>query len=136
MASLNPSPDRVREFSLQAEDDTPIVMINLLKYREHADYPAGMQAEPCSGRDAYQRYAAVALTKVNEVGGRPVWMGAVKGVLIGPNDERWDDAVLVEYPSRAAFLRMISQPEYQAVAPHRTAALEDSRLIVTAPQAG
>jgi uncharacterized protein (DUF1330 family) len=55
--------------------------------------------------------------------------------VIGPDSEQWDDAVLIEYPSREAFLEMLSQPEYQAAAPHRTAALEDSRLIMTRTQA-
>ena len=98
---------------------------------ERAAYPDGFGAEPCSGREAYQRYAAVATGRIASVGGRLVWLGSAQHTLIGPEAERWDDAVLVEYPSRKAFLAMVSQPEYQAAAPHRTAALEDSRLIAT-----
>ena len=51
--------------------------------------------------------------------------------MIAPEAEAWDDAVLVEYPSRAAFLKMLSEPTYQAAVPHRSAALMDSRLIAT-----
>ncbi len=56
-----------------------------------------------------------------------------RAVLLGPTTERWDDALLVQYPSKQAFLRMIGDPDYQAITVHRTAALEDSRLIATTP---
>ena len=51
--------------------------------------------------------------------------------LIAPEEEEWDDVVLVEYPSRDAFVKMVESAEYQAVSPHRTAGLLDSRLIAT-----
>jgi uncharacterized protein (DUF1330 family) len=111
-------------------------MLNLLRYRERALYPAGSGAAPCSGREAYQRYAAVALQKVASVGGRIVWMGAVAASVIAPAGEEWHDVALVEYPSRKAFLAMIALPDYQAAVVHRTAALEDSRLVATRAQTG
>jgi uncharacterized protein (DUF1330 family) len=129
MGSVEPTPEKLQQ--LTALEDGPIVMINLLRYRAQAEYPEGFEATPCSGREAYQRYGAVAARLVGAVGGRPLWIGNVKAAVIAPAGEEWDDAVLVEYPSRKAFLEMVSQPEYQAVAPHRTAALEDSRLIAT-----
>ena len=131
MGSVEPSAQRLQEFIEGGEDDSPVVMINLLRYRAQAEYPEGFDAEPCSGREAYQRYGAVALGRVALAGGRVVWMGSAQATLIGPDTEQWDDAVLVEYPSRKAFMRMLSQPEYLAATPHRTAALEDSRLIAT-----
>jgi uncharacterized protein (DUF1330 family) len=94
------------------------------------------ELEPVWGRsEAYQRYAAVAAQRVVSVGARMLWMGRVHFAVIAPESEQWDDAVLVEYPSRKAFLGMVSRPEYQAAASHRTAALEDSRLIATKTQA-
>ena len=134
--TVEPSPERLQGFLAKLDDATPLVMINLLRYRERAQYPAGAGADPCSGREAYQRYAAVALQKVASVGGRLVWMGRVAASVIAPEGEEWHDAVLVEYPSRKAFLAMIALPDYQAAAVHRTAALEDSRLIATHAQTG
>jgi hypothetical protein len=58
--SVEPSPERLQAF-LAEPDDAPLVMVNLLRYRERAEYPAGAGAAPCSGREAYQRYGAVAL---------------------------------------------------------------------------
>lgn len=131
MANIEPSPERLQALLHLEDDDGPLVMINLLRYREHAAYPPDFGAEPCSGREAYQRYGEVARQRVASVGGRPLWMGSVRLTVIAPEAEEWDDAVLVEYPSRKAFFEMITQPEYQAAVPHRTAALADSRLIAT-----
>jgi len=78
-------------------------------------------------------YMKQAFAFVTGVGGSLVWQGAPKAVLLGPSQERWDLALLVRYPSKEAFLAMVSDPAYQAVTVHRTAALEDSRLIATLP---
>ena len=132
MPSIEPSAQQLEEFLAAPADDAPIVMINLLRYRDRAQYPPGSTAEPCSGRDAYQRYGAEVLPMLAAVGGKILWLGNAKHTVIGPQAERWDDAVLVQYPSRNAFLTMISRPEYQRIAVHRSAALDDSRLIATA----
>jgi uncharacterized protein (DUF1330 family) len=114
-------------------EDRPIVMINLLRYRERAAYPEGSGAEPCSGREAYGRYGRVSIRLITAVGGQVIWQGSPKAVLIGAPGEAWHKALLVRYPSKRAFLEMVSSPEYLAIAMHRTAALEDSRLIATVP---
>lgn len=131
MGNVEPSQQQMQAFVEGGEDGAPIVMINLLRYREQAAYPEGSGASACSGREAYQRYGALAAQRVASVGGRLLWMGQVQASVIAPHDEAWDDAILVEYPSRKAFLEMVAQPEYQAAAIHRTAALADSRLIAT-----
>jgi uncharacterized protein (DUF1330 family) len=131
MGSVEPTADGIAALAALPGEDGAIVMINLLRYRERAVYPDGFEAEPCSGREAYGRYGEVALQRIGTVGGSILWMGGVAATVIAPEGEGWDDAVLVQYPSRQAFLEMIAQPEYQAAAPHRSAALEDSRLIAT-----
>jgi uncharacterized protein (DUF1330 family) len=123
------------ELSRSVPDGHPIVMINLLRYRAQAVYPPGTLEEPITGRQAYKRYMQRVLRHLMKVGGRPIWRADVRGSLIAPEGERWDEVILVEYPARSAFERMISSPEYQADVIHRTAALEDSRLFVsTSPQ--
>lgn len=131
MGSVEPAAEQIAALAALPGEDGAIVMINLLRYRERAVYPDGFEAEPCSGREAYGRYGEVALERIGTVGGSILWMGGVAATVIAPAGERWDDAVLVQYPSRQAFLEMIAQPEYRAAAPHRSAALEDSRLIAT-----
>ena len=110
-------------------DDEPLCMLNLLRYRERAAYPTGSAHAPCSGREAYARYGAVAIKHVHAVGGQAIWRGEPQLTVIGPSEEAWDEMLLVQYPSRTAFLKMTADPEYLACAEHRTAALADSRLI-------
>ncbi len=107
----------------------PIVMINLLRFAPQANYSPEAQDPPCSGREAYARYSKSALPHVAAVGGELVWLGSVHAGLIQPSSERWDEAILVRYPSISAFVQMISNPEYQKVTYHRVAALSDSRLL-------
>jgi uncharacterized protein (DUF1330 family) len=122
-------PERSALEALSKLGDEPIVMLNMLRFRAHAEYEAGSGHAPCTGREAYARYGAEAIRHVQAVGGKPVWMGAAQLTVIGPSDEPWDEVLLVEYPSPKAFLTMASSPEYLACTVHRSAALADSRLI-------
>jgi uncharacterized protein (DUF1330 family) len=135
MPSVEPTSAQMQRLLQDVARPGPVVMINLLRYRPQAAYPPGFAANPCSGREAYQRYGAVASVKVAEAGGKILWMASVKMPVIAPEGEEWDDAILVQYPSRAAFLEMVARADYQAAAPHRTAALADSRLLLTEVQA-
>ncbi len=114
-------------------EEGPVIMLNLLRYRERADYGDRTDFAPCSGREAYhQRYApAIGPTVVAE-GIRLFWIGTALASVVGPSDERWDEILLVEYPSFAAFRRLVESPKYEAeAAMHRKAALADWRLIAT-----
>jgi uncharacterized protein (DUF1330 family) len=130
MPSVEPSEAQLARL-LELDDGKPIVMVNLLRYREHAAYEPGTDAEPCSGREAYERYGMYVLPLLAAVGGRVHWRGDAKALVIGPADEDWDEVLLVEYPSRSAFVSMVTGEQYRAIMHHRTAALSDSRLIAT-----
>ncbi|HSD10293.1 MAG TPA: DUF1330 domain-containing protein [Candidatus Binatia bacterium] len=137
MPSIEPSPEKLQKLVAEANDQSPVVMINLLRYRERAEYPRGSDATPCSGAEAYQRYGALVVPMLAEVGAKILWRGSVKQTVIGPESEEWDEALLVQYPSRKAFLTMVGRADYQRAAVHRSAALADSRLIATgAPASG
>jgi len=109
----------------------PIVMVNLLRFRERAAYEAGTAeaGQNLSGRAAYQRYGATALKCVLETGGQIVWGGQQEMVAIGGKADEWDEVVCVRYPSRAAFLEMIDRPDYRAALYHRDAGLERTALL-------
>lgn len=130
MPIVNPSQEQFDSFASEAVDDGPIVMVNLLKFRAEADYGA-QGPRGVSGRDAYKKYSKGVMPLLWEVGGQVLWMGDVRAGVIVPEGESWDEVVLVHYPSRGAFARMVRSEAYQAVMPHRTAALADSRLIET-----
>ncbi|HZX19230.1 MAG TPA: DUF1330 domain-containing protein [Pseudomonas sp.] len=134
MPSINPSPAQLAAFTADVADDTPLLMLNLLRFQPQASYASDSSHAPCSGREAYARYSQTALRKVRGVGGEVQVMAAAQAALIAPADERWDELLLVRYPSKAAFLSMLADPEYRAATEHRTAALADSRLIATTPR--
>ncbi len=136
MGSVEPRAEQIEALAGLEDDGGPIAMINLLRYRDRAEYEEGAADEPCSGREAYLRYGAVAGGMVAQYGGEVVIGGPVRMTVIAPEGEDWDDFILVKYPTRQAFLEMIGNPEYQACAYHRTAALDDSRLILTKPGLG
>jgi hypothetical protein len=109
-----------------------IVMLNLLRFREVADYAADPQLAPplpISGAEAFERYIRHTLPYLRESGGDVEFLAAGGPFLIGPEAERWDMAMLIRQSSLAAFLAFASHAGYLAGLGHRTAALEDSRLL-------
>lgn len=125
--AIVPTPEQLAELTSSTSDD-PIVMLNLLRFKERAD---GID-EGASGAEAYGRYAAAVTPFLERVGGRLLIATAALQTVIGPAEREWDMAAMVEYPSRSAFLQMATDPEYLEVHRHRDAALADSRLIVCA----
>lgn len=114
--------------------DTPILMLNLLRYKQQADYGDDTNMPPCSGREAYFNHYIPAFYKIAmEIPGiQPFFFGNTLHNLVAPANEVWDNVALVEYPGFASFLAVIQHPTYAIDAePHRFAALEDWRLIVT-----
>jgi uncharacterized protein (DUF1330 family) len=109
-----------------------LVMLNLLRLREWADYrkhPSLAPSSPVSGMDALNRYISHSLPLLRAAGGELLFVGKGSHFLIGPFDERWDIAMLVKQKSKESLLTMASDPEYLAGIGHRTAAVEDSRLL-------
>lgn len=136
MKTVRPSDEQLAAFVKGEHDGKPVVMLNMLKFRELADYPAEYLAENpqsanCTGQEAYEAYSKQTTPFLLSVGGRPLWVGKVNTSLIGPDDEHWDRIFLVYYPSRDALKKMLAMPAYRAIGFHRTAALEDSRLVET-----
>lgn len=113
-------------------EDGPFVMVNLLRFKPHAEYPDGSDSH-LSGREAYLRYAAAVQHCLAAVGGRPVYAGTVTGLLLGEVEDLWDMVALAEYPSLAAMQAMVQSPEYQAIAVHRAAGLAGQLNIRTRP---
>ncbi len=109
----------------EGDPNEPVVMLNLLRYREMAETGAGVDG--MTGEEAYRTYGQKFAEFQPRFGGEPVWMGRGKHPIIG--DEEWDIIILVRYPTRAQFVGMFNDPDYQAIAPIRAAALEDSRLL-------
>ncbi|MEM8591144.1 MAG: DUF1330 domain-containing protein [Pseudomonadota bacterium] len=117
----------------------PVYMLNLLRLREVADYSAAPHLapkEPISGLEAYQRYLAAAAPHLDDAGGALEFYGRGGEMLIGPCDERWDIVLIVRQSSVEKFLAFSQDEEFMKISGHRTAAIEDSRLLpLTIPTA-
>ena len=108
-------------------------MVNLLKFKDKADYADGRQTE-LSGAEAYAIYGAAVTKIIHNIGGRSIYAGAVTGLMLGQVEELWDMVALVEYPNSEAFQAMVASPEYQEAHVHRDAGLAGQLNIRT--QAG
>ena len=130
MKTINPSPKAIKAFTQDVVDNKAIVMVNILRFKDLADYGDGV-VKNLSGREAYANYSKSVMPLLWEVGGQVLWRGDVRSTFIAPIEEQWDEVLLVQYPNRQAFIAMISAPAYKEAMPHRTAAIADSRLIET-----
>lgn len=134
---IDPSRENFEGFKALPRD-TPIHMLNLVRFRDKAAYPADHPnaGKDMTGRQAYAEYGRTSGTVFTRVGGRVVWRGRMEAMLIGPSDEKWDAAFIAYYPHSGAFLEMVTDPEYRIAVVNRQAAVETSRLIRLAPQEG
>ncbi|WGM37188.1 DUF1330 domain-containing protein [Caulobacter sp. NIBR1757] len=133
-ASIDPTREQFDAFKALPRD-TPIQMLNLVRVRALAEYPEGHpnHGKGMTGLEAYRAYGRESAEVFGRVGGKQIWAGRPETVVTGPTDERWDLAFIAEYPNAGAFLAMVTDPGYREVVKHRTAGVEDSRLIRLAP---
>ena len=128
---LMPTQEAGRKFIMRQIEGS-VVMLNLLRFRDTADYsdsPELMPKEPLSGKQAYQLYIEHTLPFLTKSGGEILFMGEGGDFLIGPATERWDAILLVKQNSVNSFIAFESDKEYMKGIGHRTAALSDSRLL-------
>ena len=130
MPHIDPSRENWEAFKALPRE-TPIHMLNLIKFRALAEYPVGHpnHGKGLTGREAYAIYSEAFQALVADDGAAMVWSGPLECTVTGPADE-WDEAFVMGYPNSGAFMAMVKNPRYVAEAlPHRTAAVADSRLI-------
>ena len=131
MHYVNPSRENFDAFKAGPRD-TPIHMLNFIRYRPLAAYPEGHPnaALGWSGARAYREYIAAIQPVLARVGAKMVWDAAFECVLTGPAEPEWDEVFVMGYPTASAFLAMVKDPGYSGdVVVHRDAAVLDSRLI-------
>lgn len=116
-----PTREQIEELGAGGHD-RPIYMVNLLTYKEKADYEDGRETT-LSGQEAYAIYGSEVVAHLAKVGGKPVIAGEVTGLRLGVVEELWDSVAIAMYPNRKAMLEMVTSPEYAKSAVHRTAGL-------------
>ena len=129
--AIYPNKEQIEQL-LKGPADQPVVMVNLLKFKERADATEG----DSTGQEAYGRYAEQMRKVVESQGGRFIWAGRVDSKVIGEDgDPEFDVVALVEYPSRQKFLEIVGSQKVREIGEHRSAGLEMQWLIATT-QAG
>ncbi len=130
MGQIAPEPEQIEEM-LKGPAEGPVVMVNLLRFKKEADAPD----EGLTGEEAYGRYGAQMVRWVTSQGARLIWSGRVDSMVIGDTDEYFHAVALMEYPSRAEFLRIVGDPRVAEFSVHRTAGLDMQWLIATTTNA-
>ena len=115
---------------LENPDIGPISMVNLLKYKDKAEYKDGRDTN-LSGEEAYALYAMEVINYVEKYGGEFIFAGKVSRLMLGEVEEMWHAVAIAKYPNRKAMLDMTMDPEYQKIHVHRDAGLEGQLNIET-----
>ena len=127
--AVMPNEAQLKEFNEQGEEK-PIFMVNLLKFKEKAEYPDKRETD-LSGEEAYAIYGQEVAGHLAKVGGKPIFSGNVDRLMLGEVEDLWDKVAIAMYPSRKAMLEMIMDPDYIESAHHRVAGLDGQLIIET-----
>ena len=118
---------------LDQEAEGSVAMVHLLKFKARAEYADGRETE-LTGAEAYGLCRREMVQRVTSSGGRLVFSGQVSHLVLGEVEEMWDEVMVVEFPSKEAFVEIISSPEIAESGVHRRAGLAGQLLIATAPR--
>ena len=126
---LKPNQIQMDEF-LEEATDAPISMVNLLKFKDKAEYEDGRKTD-LTGKEAYSIYATEVVDHLNKVGAEIIFGGEVSRLMLGEVEDLWDSVAIARYPSRKAMLQMMMDKYYQESETHRSAGLEGQLNIET-----
>jgi uncharacterized protein (DUF1330 family) len=124
-----PNEEQIAGF-MEPDDGVTIYMVNLLKYRDRAEYADGRETD-LSGREAYALYTEGVQECLAKVGGALQFKGQVRRLMLGSVEDLWDDVAIAMYPNRAAMMQMMQLPEMQEIGQHRAAGLAGQLNIET-----
>jgi uncharacterized protein (DUF1330 family) len=116
-----PNKEQIKGF-MEPVSEGPICMVNLLKFKEKAEYEDGRDTD-LTGREAYALYEEGVKKLLQEIGGGIGFEGDVERLALGEVEELWDVVALAVWPSRGAMFKVMQSPEMQAISVHRSAGL-------------
>jgi uncharacterized protein (DUF1330 family) len=129
-----PNEDQIKGF-FQPGPEGPIYMVNLLKFKERAEYKDGRETD-LTGREAYGLYEEGVAELLLEFGGHGAFFADVERLMLGEVEELWDTVAVAVYPSRQAMMDMMQSPRMQEISVHRSAGLAGQLNIETAGARG
>ncbi len=117
-----------RWMRLAPDEDGPVWMLNLMRYKPVADY--GDDGGPeISGREADDVYAPTAI--LDDLGATVPLFGDVTRQVA--DDVAWDRIGIVRYPSRASFFAMQDRADFQRQYVHKKAGMETTIVMGCVP---
>lgn len=128
------NPERLRQL-MEPGPNGPIFMINLLKFKDRAEYKDGRESS-LSGREAYMIYGRAVTQLLPKFGGQGLFAGDVTFLALGQVEELWDEVAIASYPGRRAMVEMSLSPEWREISVHRDAGLKGQLNIETVLQTG
>lgn len=131
MEYVDPSRENIERFK-QLDRDAPMHLLNQIRYRDRALYPAGHPAAEhgWTGAEAFAEYLRLVVPRVEAMGGGLVWDASFECMMTGPAEPEWDRIFVMGFPRAGGFFALMTDPTYKSeVLVHRTAAVRDSRLI-------
>jgi uncharacterized protein (DUF1330 family) len=127
--AITPTREQFTEFA-HGTREGEVVMINLLHFARSDE----ARDPGASGAGAYREYSDQVVKMVESRGGKVIWTGRPENVLIGDSEaDDWDLVALVSYPSRAAFIDMVTSPKYEEAHTHRERGLDRTVLLACEP---
>ncbi len=123
------SRERIEEMMAPGPDG-PIHMVNLLKFKERAEYEDGRDTD-LTGYEAYQIYARGVAELLPRYGGELTFAADVTFLALGQVEDLWDEVAIATYPNRAALFEMSTSDDWRELAVHRTAGLAGQLNIET-----
>ncbi|MBY9067514.1 DUF1330 domain-containing protein [Hyphomonas sp. WL0036] len=125
-----PTDPAVVQQLMQPGPEGPIFMVNLLKFKDKAEYEDGRECN-LTGKEAYMIYGRAVSEILLKFGGKAIFAGDVTFLTLGQVEELWDEVAIAMYPQRADMVRMSMSAEWQEAAVHRTAGLKGQLNIET-----
>jgi hypothetical protein len=110
--------------------DEPMWALNLMHYREKAEYADGRETE-LTGWEADNLYSP--LGPLAAIGAELVIVAIVVDQPAG-EDYKWDRVAIVRYPNRQALADMNMTPEFQEAHHHKDAGMKFTIVAATFPQ--
>lgn len=132
--SVLPNKEQIEGF-FEPDAKGPIYMVNLLKFKEKAEYEDGRDTN-LSGAEAYQLYGDAVAQLLTQFGGSFAFEGSVERLMLGEVEELWDKVAIAIYPSRAAMLEMMQSSVMKEISAHRAAGLAGQLNIETVSPKG
>ena len=119
----------IRLATTPADEDGPVYMVNLMKYREKADYTDGTELN-ISGREADDLYAPIG--PLAAIGASMVFLAEVDTQLLG-DAPMWDRIAVVRYPTGRSFIDMQSRTDFKEKHVHKEAGMAETIVMGCTP---